>query len=180
MANSARYGWRLPDATDKPVLHVDIPALASDIEDTLYKTPQLVAGFPKRCMDTDINVSGWRGYYLWIWKYKLADNLFKYEFTGYILRASQLTIPANAAQMSVANFLPADCVVSGITNATFMVAPLQGYGGLSAACQVLFTGRSFEVRASVATTIATSPASGSATPTSMGLSIANFIGYGTT
>ncbi len=179
MANSTRYGWRLPDATDAPVVHLDIPNLAADIEDTLYKTPQLVSGFPKLAAPTDTNVSGWRGNYLTIFKYKIADNLYKYEFSGYILRASSITIPANAAQVSYDNFLPADCIVGGVVPASFKNCPLQGLGGLSPFIQILFSGRALQVRASTATAIVTSPASGSSTPSSMGIAVENFVAYGT-
>ncbi|QPX62573.1 minor tail protein [Arthrobacter phage Wollypog] len=147
MANSTRYGWRLPDATDQPVIHLDIPALAADIEDTLYKAPQLVTGFPKIAAPT--TVGGWKGDRLICYKWKLGDNHFKYEFAGYIARSSNLTLTGNASATTIANFLDTDISINGgpasVPNG-YTPTILQGSGSMFMGIQFYFMSRDLLIR----------------------------------
>ena len=178
MAETPVYKWRLPEGTDQPVVHVDMAELAGDIEATVSQSMQIMPGFPKQCGAPGTNISGWRGDSLYVTKYKVREGLFRYEFNGYLTRASSITVAAGAAQFSVANFLPEDVTPGGVFPAAFFVAPLQGLGGLAATLQALFSGRDFQYRASSTTSVITSPASGSATPASMGLAFSGYTAYG--
>lgn len=180
MAETDIYKWRVPEGTDQPVVHVDMAELAEDIEGTVSQALQLVPGFPKQCGAPGANVSGWRGDSLYVTKYKVREGLFRYEFNGYLTRASSITVASGAAQVSVANFLPEDVAPGGVFPAAFAVLPLQGLGGLASTVQALFSGRDFQYRATSTTSIVTSPASGSATPASMGLAFSGYIAYGAT
>ena len=173
MASSDEYGWRLPDSTDQPVVHVDMANLAADIESTVLQTPKLMPGFPKPMMaDSSVVVSGWKGYAVQILKYKLADNLYRFELDGPLLRDTNLTIAAGAGGITVSNILPADCVIEGIPGggSTYRVMPLTLNGQFSQNVQAIFRNRALTVRAVANTTITAGTA----------ISVSGWIGYGTT
>lgn len=172
MAESERFGWRLPDGTSQPVVHVDMSNLAADIEDTMYKTPQLVAGFPKFAGPSD--VSGWKvNNLLTVYKWKLGENHFKYEFSGLLMRASTLTVSSGSGgTVTISNILDTDVNITGhpsTPNSLFVPTVCQGAGSVFGGVQVAFAGRNIQVRSTGGVTLSTS----------IGISINNYIAYST-
>lgn len=148
MALSSIFGWRTPEGTAQPVVHVDMANLAADIEATVSKTRRLVAGFPKDAGPA--TVSGWVVSNLTVYKWQLGTNHFEYEFTGYIGRSSSFTIPAGAgAEIAIANILDTDVNIDGGpagVPANYMMCTIQGGGSMYNGVQVEMVGRDLRIR----------------------------------
>lgn len=147
MAETPLYKWRTPEGVAKPIVHVDMQNLANDIEATVRKAPQLLPGYPKvASLATGASpISGWVGSRLSVLKYKIADNLFKYEFNGYIERSTSITINGGAALTNVANFLSDDINITGLGVNVMFPCVLHGAGVINDS-QLLFAGRDLQIR----------------------------------